>query len=427
MSTTSTELRASAWAGGGEGLEVSRLSLGIIPLTDCAPLVVALERGHFARYGLEVTLKREASWANIRDKVALGALDGAQMLATMPIAMSLGVGGFKHPMVTAYSMDLNGNAITASNALYARMLEADPEAMGETPLSARALKKVIESDTAAGRPPMTFAMVFPGSTHELELRYWMAAAGIDPDRDVRLVVVPPPQMVDHLLSGSIAGFCVGEPWNAQAVSLGAGRTLVTKYEIWNNSPEKVFAVTRDWAERHPNTHRAVLMALLEAAQWMDRPENRAEVVRLICQPQYVDAPLEVVQRSMVGGFQYANGEPQRPFPDFNVFYRYAATFPWLSHAEWFISQMVRWGLLSAEGLDIQSAAAEVYRPQLYREAAAALGVPYPTVDRKREGRHGSAWVLTEATAPLAMGPDRFVDGKLFDPAMLDEYLKSLQG
>src|SRR5690606_4829890 len=204
-------VRAGAWAA-GEKLEKTSLTFGIIPLTDCAPIVVAREKGFFAAQGLDVTVTKESSWANIRDKVALGALDGAHMLAGMPLAATLGIGATRTPTVTAFSMDLNGNGITVSNELYARMVEADPEAMNAPrPTTARALKKVIEADKAAGRPPMTFAMVFPVSTHNYEIRYWMASAGIDPDRDIRLIVVPPPQMVANLSAGNIVGYCVGEP------------------------------------------------------------------------------------------------------------------------------------------------------------------------------------------------------------------------
>lgn len=405
----------------GSGPEQTRLNLGFIPLTDCAPLAVAKELGFFEKYGLDVSLSKQASWANIRDKVAVGALDGAHMLAAMPIAMSLGLDALHVPMVAPLALDLNGNAVTVSQALYRRMLEADPEAGVEAPAAARALKKVIEADRRQGKPPLTFAMVFPFSTHNYQLRYWLASGGVDPDRDIRLTVVPPPQMVARLQAGSVDGYCVGEPWNERAVADGIGRVVVTSYEIWNNHPEKVLGFKRDWAESHPNTLQAVLMALLEAAQWMDQPEHRSDVARLISAEDYVDAPEEVIGLSMAGSFVYAQGEAPRQRPDFHVFYRHAATFPWLSHAEWLITQMVRWGQL-AEPIDIRRAAADIYRPDMYRRAALALGLPCPTLDRKREGGHAEAWLLHEATAPIAMGPDRFCDGRQFDPAALADYL-----
>lgn len=414
-------LRTGAWAGEGAGLEKTKLTLGFIPLTDCAPLVVALEKGYFKKHGLEVALSKEASWANIRDKVAIGELDGAHMLAGMPIAATLGIGALPKATITAFSMDLNGNAITVSNELFERMTKADPEAMKERPVSARALKKVIDADKAAGKEPMTFAMVFPVSTHNYQLRYWLGSAGINPDQDLRLIVIPPPQMVANLKAGNIAGYCVGEPWNERAVETGIGQVLITSYGIWNNNPEKVFGVNLEWHEKNPHTHQALVMALLEAAQWMDKPENRMEVVSLISQKSYVNAPEDTVKMSMTGTFKYAKDEEPRPLPDFNVFYRYAANFPWLSHAAWFISQMYRWGQLE-QPTHILKTSASIYRPDLYRQAAQALGVPYPTVDVKSEGTHAQPWTLTEATSPIAMGPDRFFDGGVFEPGKIVQYI-----
>lgn len=404
-------------------LEKRELTLGFIPLTDCAPLVVAKEKGYFEKYGLDVTLSKETSWANIRDKVAIGILDGAQMLAAMPIAMSLGIGPMAKPMVTALSMDLNGNAITVSNVLFQRMTEADPKAMAERPITARALKKVIDADRAAGKEPLTFAMVFPFASHNYELRYWMAAAGIDPDTDVRMVVVPPPQMVGNLEKGSIDGYCVGEPWNAVAVQSGIGRTLITKYEIWNNSPEKVFGVTEEWAEQNPNSHQALLMALLEASRWLDEPVNRTEVAALIAQSRYVNAPEHIVRMSMTGSFQYAGNEMPRALPDFNVFHRYAANFPWRSHAMWFITQMLRWGQID-HAINIKAVADSVYRPDLYQQAASALGITSPHLAYKTEGHHDCNWALQEGSINIAMGADRFLDGALFDPSSAVDYLDS---
>ncbi|MEY3220375.1 MAG: hypothetical protein RIT27_1732 [Pseudomonadota bacterium] len=414
-------LRNVVYAGNGEKLEKTKLTLGIIPLTDCAPIVVAHEKGYFKKYGLETIISKEASWANIRDKVSLGALDGAHMLAGMPIAATLGVGAIPKPTITAYSMDLNGNAITVSNELYEKMVKADPESMKQSPVSAKALKKVIDEEKKAGKEPLTFAMVFPVSTHNYQLRYWMASAGIDPDNDVRLIVIPPPQMVANLNAKNIAGYCVGEPWNERAVTMGIGKVLITSYEIWNNNPEKIFGVNQEWADKNPNTHKALLMALIEASQWMDKPENRMEVVKIISDKSYVNAPIDVVKMSMTGTFQYQKEEKAKPLADFNVFNRYGATFPWRSHAEWFISQMIRWGQIETP-LNIRKTAESVYRPDLYREAAKALGVSYPTIDSKTEGTKNKIWTLNDATSPIEMGSDMFFDGKTFDPKKIVEYI-----
>ncbi|TAN78453.1 MAG: nitrate ABC transporter substrate-binding protein, partial [Magnetospirillum sp.] len=272
-------------------MEKTRLKLGLVPLIDAAPLVVAKERGFFAEVGLEVELSREASWASIRDKVAVGALDGAQMLAPLPLAMTLGLSAIRVPMVAGMALNLGGNTITLANALWERMDHAAPS-------SAAALKAVIEADKALGLPPMTFATVYPFSPHAAELRLWMEAGGIDTERDVRLVVVPPPQMIAYLSAGNISGYCVGEPWGSLAVRLGLGHIAATSREIFAGRLEKVFAVTRDWADRHPETHAAVLEALIGAARWCD--ENRCELAELLAQPHYLNAPVDALMAPLLG-------------------------------------------------------------------------------------------------------------------------------
>ena len=261
-------------------------------------------------------------------------LDGAQMLAAMPLVTGL-ENRHCQPMVTAMSLDLNGNAITVSKELFGRMLATGIDGLDTATGSARALKKVIDQDRLANRPKLSFAVVFPHSSHNYLLRYWMADAGISPDEDVRLTVVPPPQVGHYLRAGMIAGCCVGEPWNTYAVSEGLGRTLITSHDIWNNHPEKVFAVTRSWAQGNPNTHQAVLMALLQACAWLDQPDNRPRPAN--CSARGATS----MHRSMSwksrspAPLQFSSGEKPRMAPDHNVFHRYAANFPWRSHALWF--------------------------------------------------------------------------------------------
>lgn len=425
LSGVTPGLRNSVWAAGSDGLEKTKLTFGIIPLTDCAPIVIAKEKGFFAKHGLDVTISKEASWANIRDKVSLGELDGAHMLAGMPLAATLGVGATQKDTVTAFSMDLNGNGITVSNALYDRMMAADPEAMKRRPTTAIALKKVIEEDKKAGKEPMTFAMVFPVSTHNYEIRYWMASAGIDPDNDVRLIVIPPPQMVANLTANNIVGYCVGEPWNQRAVEMGIGKSIITNYEIWNNNPEKVFGVTKEWATKNPGSHKAAVKALIEAAAWMDKAENRKEVVSIISAKSYVNAPTSVVDNSMTGTWTYDKAAGPVKMPDFNVFHRYAANFPWHSHAIWFLSQMVRWGQIE-HAINFKKVAESVYLPDLYRTAAKELGVAAPTTNFKTEGTHSGPWTLDKATSPIAMGSDMFFDGMKFDAEKPLDYLKGFK-
>jgi two-component system, oxyanion-binding sensor len=407
-------IQIGAYAGGSEGIEKRRVRIGFVPLADCAPLVFAKERGHFRRHGLEVELSRETSWATVRDKVAAGALDAAQMLAPMPFASTLGLGSMELPLCTGQSLGLGGNAITVSEVLYRRLADADPDALIGRPLHATALRAVVEQDRETGRPPLRFGIVFPYSTHDLALRYWLASADIDPDRDVSLRVVAPPFMVQRLEEGHLDGYCVGEPWNTLAAARRSGRTLVTQHEIWNHSPDKVLAVSENWLESHPATYRAMLGAVLEAAAYVDDPERRLEVAHVLAGESFVGVPVDVLHRSL-SAVGPAGAAP--------IFHRSAATHPWISHAAWLLLQMLRWGYVE-KPIDVRAIARRVYRPDLHREAAADVGLPAPLVDEKTEGRHSGAWLLEEASTPIAMGPDRFFDGLRFDPERIAEYLES---
>lgn len=386
----------------------ARLRLGFIALNDCAPLAVAKEKGFFDREGLAVDLSREVSWANIRDKVTMGALDGAHMLGPLPLAVNLGLCGEPSRLIAPLSLNQNGSAVTVSAALAAQMREAAPEAMASRPRRATALAQVIAARRAGREPPLRFAVVFPFSAHNYELRYWLADAGIDPDRDVRIVVTPPARMFDRLASGDIDGFCVGEPWNALSEASGVGEVLLEASEFWGACPDKVFGVTEAWAERRSDELQAVLRALIGAAVWADEAANRSELAAILAHPTYVDAPEEVVLSTLGGpkDLRYSRG---------------LASFPWRSHAVWFLSQMRRWGQIGPD-VSIYAAAEVAYRPDLFRLAAAATGAPYPLVDEKVEGLHGRPWVLDEASEPIEMGSDLFFDGRTFDAAQPDRYV-----
>jgi ABC-type nitrate/sulfonate/bicarbonate transport system substrate-binding protein len=399
-------------------LEKTNLRLGIIPLTDCAVIAVAKEKGFFEKYGLDVTLSKEPSWASIRDKVTIGDLDGAHMLAPMPIASTLGLGASPFPMMTAFSLGLNGNAITVSNALFAEIHDTHPSGANAQPALARPLHAVIAARKHAGLPPLTFATVFPFSVHNYTLRYWLAATGIHPDRDLRIIVVPPSRMVDELKSGAIDGFCVGEPWNQAAVAAGVARVLITGYELWNNAPEKVFGVSRAWAEKHPNTHHALICALIESARWLDSSEGRNGAAEILAQSAYVGQPVKIIRAAITGVYRYSIHNETRQLPDFNVFFRYGANFPWVSHGLWILGQMYRWGHL-ATPCDMMSVAGAVYRPDLFRAAAAALDIPTPIQDVKVEGAHGEPWLLDD----FPLGADKFFDGRRFDPNRPAAYLE----
>lgn len=325
-------------------IEKTRLTIGFMPLCDCAPLVVAKERGFFAEQGLEVALCREASWANIRDKLVVGALDAAQMLAPMPLSVTLGLGNLRAPLLTGLGLNLGGNAITLANGLWQRLDGG----------GTKALKSLIDADKSAGRPPLTFATVYPFSSHNYELRFWLAEAGIDPDRDIRLVALPPGQMVPNLAAGHIAGYCVGEPWNAMAVHLGFGRPVATCRDIGPPHVEKVLGLRRDWAETHPATHLALLRAVMAACRWADDPDNRAELADIVARPAYVASLVAVVRSVLID-------------PETILFHRGNANRPDHAHARWYLGQMRRWGQLPAD-LDDAAAVEETFRSDLFDAA-----------------------------------------------------------
>ncbi|MFT6164245.1 CmpA/NrtA family ABC transporter substrate-binding protein [Zhongshania aliphaticivorans] len=403
----------------GLHLEKTDVTLGFIPLTDCAPLVIAHEKGYFASEGLNVTLSREVSWAGIRDKVGLGILDGAQMLASIPVASRLGVGGPKIDMVSAMVLDLNGNAITVNNQLYNHLYEIDSRSEFSPLIAAQALQCLIEENKRSKRPKLRFGVVYPCSTQSYELRYWLASAGIDPDRDVEIVVIPPPKMVTAMTDGDIHGFCVGEPWNTLAVQQQIGHVVATKYQLWNNSPEKVFAVSESWSKENPATHQALLRALIKACIWLDKKENRRLTAKIISQAAYIALPEETVALSLMGSSLKHHGLPPEKVEDFHVFHRYSANFPWLNHAEWFISQMYRWGQLTTP-VNIEETVAAVYKPGLFRIAAAALGIESPSIDRKTEGNLHEKMMLTKSQH---IGPNQFLDGQIISVGGIIKYLE----
>ncbi|MFI9652636.1 ABC transporter substrate-binding protein [Guyparkeria halopsychrophila] len=391
--------------------EKRRLTLGFIPLTDCAPLIVAHEKSLFEKWGLDVELKREVSWANIRDRVIIGELDGAQMLAPMPLACTAGLGSVTKAMLAPFVLNLNGNAITLSTALHRELAElAGGNDVGDV---GRALQRLIAREQVEGRPKRTFATVFPYSMHTLQLRLWLKHHGIEPDHDVRIVVIPPPQMVANLHHGHIDGFCVGEPWNTLAVQRGEGRIAITGYEIWNNSPEKVLGVTHAWAKAHPQTLKALMAALYEACAWLDDPEHRLEAAQMIAEAHVIDAPEAAIAPSLTGRIQMGRDEPIVELPDFNVFHRYSANYPWWSQALWMLEQLpLDSDLADGEGL-LPRLAAQVFDDRPYRELMQDLGEPLPIERSKREGIHATNW--QETPGGLTLGADRFLNGQAFDP------------
>jgi nitrate/nitrite transport system substrate-binding protein len=412
-------------------LEQDELRFGFIKLTDMAPLAVAYELGYFEDEGLYVTLEPQANWKVLLDRVITGELHGAHMLAGQPIAATIGF-GTNARVVTAFSMDLNGNAITVSNEVWHAMkahVPAGADGKPVHPIKADALKPVVESYRAAGRP-FNMAMVFPVSTHNYELRYWLAAGGIHPGyysatdtsgqigADVLLSVTPPPQMPATLEAGTIFGYSVGEPWNQQAVIKGVGVPVITDYEIWKNNPEKVFGVTAEWAEANPNTHLAVVKALIRAAMWLDANDNanRREAVAMLARPEYVGADAAVIANSMTGTFEYERGDA-RPVPDFNVFFRHFATYPYYSDAVWYLTQMRRWGQIAEQKSDdwYAATAKSVYRPEVYLQAARLL------VAEGLAKESDFPWTSDGYREPTS----EFIDGIVYDGRAPNAYLETL--
>lgn len=343
------------------------IRIGFMPLTDSAPLIVAKAFGFFEAEGLSVSLKREVSWANIRDNLIFNEIDAAHMLAPMLMASSLGVGGIQSKLVTAYSFGLNGNAVSVSNALYAQMSLFEEHLVMHPSLCAPVLKKVIEQRKQSGLPALRFAVVFPFSMHNYLLRYWLASAGIDVDRDVKVTVVPPSRVVQALQEDLIDGYCVGEPWNTHAVKNKVGVTLITGYEIFNNAPEKVLAVKQSWANEQPEIHRKLVRALYQASQWIDDERNRDELKKLLSAPEYVGAPVESIENALNGEVCNPACSSCRKIEHFALPFKEQATLPSQAHAVWILQQMQRWGQISG-AIDLEATAESVYWTDFYQKA-----------------------------------------------------------
>ncbi len=368
--------------------EKEDLKFGFIKLTDMAPLAVAAEKGFFEDEGLFVQLEAQANWKVVMDRVVNGELDGSHMLAPAPLAASVGF-GTKADIEVPFSMGFNGNAITISNDIWKQMKPNVPMDGGKPahPIKADYLKPVVDKYKAEGKP-FNMAMTFPAGSHNLKLRYWLAAGGIHPgfyappqdisgqiNADALLSVTPPPQMPATLESGTIFGYCVGEPWNQQAVFKGIGVPVITDEELWKDTPEKVFGVTKAWADKHPNTYLAVTKALIRASIWLDAEnnKNRKEAIEMLSQKQYVGADVEVLAASMNGTFEYEKGD-KRALPDFNTFFRHGASYPSYGSAVWYLTQLRRWGMINEAKPDnwYLDTAKKVYRPDIYLAAAKEL-------------------------------------------------------
>jgi ABC-type nitrate/sulfonate/bicarbonate transport system substrate-binding protein len=399
-------------------MSLTRLTAGFLPLLDSVLLVLAQEKGFAAAEGLDLHLVRETSWANIRDRASVGHFDIAQMLAPMPLAASLGLTPIATPMIAPAVLGLGNNAITVSADLWKAM--ADQGAPGD--LAAGPAGAALARVVAASPRKLRFGVVHQTSSHNYELRYWLAASGIVPDRDVEIVVLPPPLLPDALGAGGVDGYCVGEPWNSIGVATKGAHIVTVKASIWQSSPDKVIGMRAAWAEKHPHLVAAVIRAIYHAGVWCADPANHPEAARIMAGPAYLDTSTEIAARSLTGTLDIGGGSI-RQVPDYFVPHASAANFPWKSHALWYYSQMVRWGEASPGKANADTAAA-CFRPDLYRAALEPLGLAVPAADYKIDGAHVTAREIDAGSRSMVIGPDRFFDGQVFDPDAIDSYIAS---
>jgi nitrate/nitrite transport system substrate-binding protein len=388
----------------GAGPETTKAVLGYIALIDASPLVIAKEKGFFAKHGMaDVEVAKQASWGATRDNLVLGGaangIDGAHILTPMPYLISAGKvtqNNVPTPLYVLARLNLDAQAISVSNEYRDLAVGTD----------ASALKEAFARKRAAGQE-VKVAMTFPGGTHDLWLRYWLAAAGIDPDADVATIVVPPPQMVANMKVGNMDAFCVGEPWNEQLVNQGIGFTACTTGELWAKHPEKAFAVRAEWADRHPRATRALLMAVMEAQQWCDQPANRSELAEIVGRRQWFNVPVADIAGRLQGDIDYGRGRVEKGTNHFMKFWRDHASYPFKSHDAWFVAEDIRWGRFEPT-TDIAALVDQVNREDLWREAAKALGV-----------------ASADVPATASRGKETFFDGKVFDASDPIAYWKSL--
>jgi nitrate/nitrite transport system substrate-binding protein len=393
--TTGTILSGlpKGWVGSvyaSDAPETADLKFGMIALTDCSPIVIAHEKGLFKKYGINAVVAKGANWAAIRDSLSSGDIQGTHMLIGMPIASTMGLlGSPKKPMIIPWLLNRNGQSITLQSELKGKVKD-DP----------KALKPFVDAAKAKGSP-MTFAMTFPPGTHAMWMRYYLGAGGINPDKDVALITIPPPQMVANMKVGKMDGYCVGEPWNARAVLDGIGFTSVNTQDIWKDHPEKVCAFLAEFADKNPKTVKAVLKALQEASVWLDNLENRAEQAQIVSKATYINCPPDVILGRMKGEYDFGDGRRKKD-PNYMIFNDRNCNYPQLKYATWFLTQYRRWGMVDGS-VDYAGIAKQVMRPDIYEEAMKEMGVIHGGPDNNSE---------------------TLFDGVTFDPGKPEEYAKS---
>ena len=399
LKTTGTMLAASmaglpkGWAGGAyadDSPETPNVRFGIIALTDCSSIVMAHELGYFKQFGIQSVILKEASWAAIRDKLTIGENHATHMLFGMPFASTMGLlGSPVKPMVIPWLLNRNGQAITLNNTL--------KNAGVKTP---KDLKPHVDKAKASGEP-MTFAMTFPPGTHAMWTRYWLGSGGINPDKDVNLITIPPPQMVANMKVDKMDGFCVGEPWNYRAIVDKIGFTATTTQQMWKDHPEKVCAFTEEFAAKNPKTVKAILKALQLSSVWLDKMENRKQAADVVSRATYINCPPEIILARLLGDYDYGDGRKEKD-PNYMIFSQRECNFPQKTFGLWWLSQFRRWGMVKSAP-DYQGIVAKVLRQDLYREAMKDMGVTTQFKDMQKQ---------------------TFFDGVVFDPADPEKYAMS---
>lgn len=370
--------------------ETPDLRFGMIALTDCSPIVIAHEKGLFKKYGINSTVVKGASWAAIRDSLSNGDIQATHMLIGMPFASTMGLlGSPKKPLIVPWLLNRNGQAISLEQGLKGKV-GADP----------KALKPLVDAARTAGTP-MTFAMTFPPGTHAMWMRYFLAAGGINPDKDVALVTIPPAQMIANMKVGKMNGFCVGEPWGARAIADGIGYTAITTQELWKDHPEKVCAFTEEFAQKNPRTVKAVLKALHEASVWLDDLNNRPEQAAIVSRATYINCPPEIILGRLRGEYDYGDGRKKND-PNYMIFSSRGCNYPQAKYGKWWLSQFRRWGMVEGKP-DYDGITKQVLRADIYEEAMRELGVAPPTPNEE---------------------PETLFDGKTFDPKDPEAYASS---
>jgi nitrate/nitrite transport system substrate-binding protein len=404
MATIGTEFPFGIHGARAAGPETTKATLGYIALMDASALVIAKEKGLFAKHGVpDVEVAKQASWGATRDNLVLGSenngIDGAHILTPMPYLISTGKvtqNNVPTPMYLLARLNLDAQAISVAQEYKDLKVTT-----GASPLKAAFAKKIAEGKK------VSVAMTFPGGTHDLWIRYWLAAGGIDPDKDISTIVVPPPQMVANMKVGNMDAFCVGEPWNEQLVNQGIGFTACTTGEIWGKHPEKALGMRAAWVDKNPNAAKAILMAVMEAQQWCEKAENKDELANIVGKRQWFNVPVADIVGRLKGDINYGNGRVEKGTRQFMKFWSDHASYPFKSHDSWFVTEDIRWGKFEGS-TDVKALVDKVNREDLWREAAKALSVP-----------------ASDIPASSSRGRETFFDGKVFDPENPSAYLKSL--